>query len=101
MRHKREQCEMRPNPSMQKITFSLPAEVVAELRQVVAEGVAPSENVLVREAIERELKRVRSQELRRAFAEAASDPLFMQDIAETMQAFDSSDAETARMIPAE
>ena len=33
------------------------------------------------------------------FRQAASDPLFMQDVAETEAAFASADAQTARMLP--
>lgn len=89
------------NPPMHKLTFYLPADLASELRQVVAEGVASSQNMLVREAIEKELKRIRSEKLRQAFVEAANDPLFMQDLRETMEAFASADAETAAMIPAD
>jgi len=97
----RKRPQMLRNPPMHKITFCIPSDLSAELKQVVAEGEAPSQNMLVRSAIEKELKRIRSEKLRREFAEAASDPLFMEDMGETMQAFASADAETARMIPAE
>lgn len=40
----------------------------------------------------------REERLRAEFAEAARDPAFLQDVQETMEAFASADAETARMI---
>ncbi len=40
----------------------------------------------------------RAESLRREFAEAADDPLFLQDMEETMTAFADADAETARML---
>lgn len=61
-----------------KVTFVLPAPLAQELREAVEKGAAPSQNALVREALARELKRVREAELARAYAEAAADPLFMQ-----------------------
>jgi hypothetical protein len=51
------------------------------------------------EALEKELRRARDQQLRAEFQEAARDPLFMQDLEETQKAFEAADAETARMIP--
>jgi Arc/MetJ-type ribon-helix-helix transcriptional regulator len=84
---------------MCKVTFTLPADLVSAVRQVVAAGIFPSQNALVREALEKELRRARDQQLRAEFQEAARDPLFMQDLEETQKAFEAADAETARMIP--
>lgn len=46
-------------------------------------------------------KQARDEYLRREFEEAMSDPLFVQDMEETMEAFKYIDAETARMLDAE
>ncbi len=40
----------------------------------------------------------REEALRREFVKAMQDPLFVEDMEETMRAFEASDAETARMI---
>jgi Arc/MetJ-type ribon-helix-helix transcriptional regulator len=85
--------------AMRKVTFSLPEELVRELREVVEAGLFPSQNVVVREALEKELKRARAHRLCREFLEAAQDPLFLRDLEETEIAFRSADAETVRMIP--
>jgi Arc/MetJ-type ribon-helix-helix transcriptional regulator len=85
--------------AIQKVTFSLPADLAREMREVVSAGLFPSQNALVRSAIMKELKRVRTEQLRREFHEAAQDPMFLRDIQETEQAFQSADSETARMIP--
>lgn len=85
--------------TMQKVTFSLPADLVREVREVVAAGMFRSQNVLVREALEKELRHARAQRLRREFQEAAQDPMFLRDLKETEKAFKTADTETARMMP--
>jgi Arc/MetJ-type ribon-helix-helix transcriptional regulator len=90
---------MAPRTATPKVTFSLPADLTREMREVVSAGLFPSQNVLVRLALTKELKRARTEQLRREFQEAAQDPLFLQDIKETAQAFESTDSETARMMP--
>jgi Arc/MetJ-type ribon-helix-helix transcriptional regulator len=82
-----------------KVTFSLPSELVRSVREAVAEGFFPSQNSMVREALTRELRRIREKRLYDEFVEAANDPLFMQDLEQTQQAFAGADSETARMIP--
>jgi len=42
-----------------KATFNLPPDVLAELDKAMAEGVAPSKNVLVERALVKELKELR------------------------------------------
>lgn len=83
--------------STQKATFVLPAQVLAEIRHMVQLGLADSASALVRDALERRLKELREEQLRREFVAAARDPAFMADLDETMAAFHSADAETARM----
>ena len=85
--------------TLEKVTFSLPTELVRELREVVAGGQFPSQNALVRDALRRELKRARDERIRQEFAEAARDPEFMRDLEETMEAFKWVDSEAARMLP--
>jgi hypothetical protein len=68
------------------------------MREAVAAGFFPSQNALVCRALETELRRTRDERLRREFEEAARDPLFLQDLTETEEAFISADAETARWI---
>ena len=90
---------MSQTTKMEKVTFSLPAELVQQLRAVVSEGTFASQNALVRTALRRELKRERDERFAREMKEAARDPLFTRDVSETMDAFAFSDGETARLIP--
>lgn len=82
-----------------KVTFTLPAQLVAEIKALVDQGQAPSQSVFVAEAIAWRLQQARQQELRAEFRAAAADPLFLRDIEEAMQAFRTADGETAQMIP--
>lgn len=84
--------------TLEKVTFALPADLMQQVREFVGRGVFPSQNALVREALQHEIKRQREEWIAREYAEAASDPLFLEDMAQTMAAFESSDAQTARMI---
>ena len=83
----------------EKVTFVLPAELVRQIRETVQRGEFPSQNAFAREALKRELKRIREEAFEREMQEAAQDPLFMQDLQECMHDFRFVDAETARMLP--
>lgn len=85
----------------EKVTFTLPAAMVRQMREAVQKGSAASQNALVREALQHQLKRLREDEFAREMEEAARDPLFMQDMEECMHDFRFVDAETARMIAAD
>lgn len=82
-----------------KVTFSLPADLLEEVRQFVQDGVTPSQSAFVAEALEKEIYVRRRAQLREEFQQAAADPEFLRDIDETMRDFAAADAETARMIP--
>jgi Arc/MetJ-type ribon-helix-helix transcriptional regulator len=82
-----------------KVTFSLPAQLVEEVKELVQAGIAPSQNAFVEQALMQRVREARRELLRQEFQEAARDPLFLRDIDETMATFATSDAETARMIP--
>lgn len=84
-----------------KVTFALPAPLAQKLREAVEKGAAPSQNALVREALARELKRVREAEIERAYAEAAADPLYMQDLEECMKDFAELDRDALQYLDAE
>lgn len=81
----------------EKVTFTLPAEMVRQMREVVQRGGVASQNALVREALQHQLKRLREAEFEREMEEAARDPLFMQDLEESMHDFRFVDAEAGRM----
>ena len=64
----------------------------------MAEGVAPSKNVLVERALLKELKEVRRRARRARWEEGAKDPVLLRDISEVEVAFQSADAEAAGRI---
>ncbi|NOZ79121.1 MAG: CopG family transcriptional regulator [Acidobacteria bacterium] len=74
-----------------KVTYSLPEELLSAMEGAVREGAAPSYSAFVAEAVRERLERLREERLREAFAEAARDPLFLEDVEETMGAFAEAD----------
>ena len=84
-----------------EITFALPAELARQVRATVESGAVASQNALARTAIEREIKRLRDEAIARAYAEAAADPLYMQDLEECMRDFAALDADSLRYIDVE
>ena len=83
---------MAPRPT-RKVTYSLPDELLEQVRTVVREGAAPSYSAFVERALAEEVRRAREKKLAEAFREAAKDPAFVADVDETMRDFRPSDAE--------
>ena len=81
-----------------KATFSLHTDVLAALDEIMAQGMAPSKNALVEQALLKELKELRRQARKALWEEATTDPLFVKDIKEVEVDFQYADAETARRI---
>ena len=77
-----------------KATFNLHTDVLAALDEVMAQGIAPSKNALVEQALLKELKELRRQVRSSLLQEAAKDPLFLKDIEEVETDFRYADAET-------
>jgi len=82
-----------------KVTYSLPGDLVDELRSVVREGSAPSYSAFVERALRRAVDVAREERLAAEFAEAAEDPDFLADLEEVQADFEAADAESARTIP--
>lgn len=82
----------------EKVTFALPSAMVQQMREAVQRGEVASQNALVREALAHELKRRRAAEFECEMQEAARDPLFVQDVQESMDDFRFVDAESARTL---
>ncbi len=78
-----------------KATFNLHTDVLAALDEVIAQGVAPSKNALVEQALLKELKEIRRQARKALWQEAAKDPLFMKDVEKVEADFRYADAEAA------
>jgi len=89
---------MNMSEKTKKATFNLHPDVLAALDEAMAEGVAPSKNVLVERALVRELKELRRQARQAQWEEGAKDPLLLKDISEVDVAFQAADVETAGRI---
>lgn len=83
-------CSMQKNC---KATFVIPSDLLIELRVLVAAGMADSLSALVRQGLELHARQLREELLEKEFREAASDPLFMQDLTESMRDFEGLNAE--------
>jgi Arc/MetJ-type ribon-helix-helix transcriptional regulator len=86
---------MPPRPTL-KVTYSLPEELVEEVRAVVRDGAAPSYSAFVEQALAEGVRCAREQQLAAAFRDAAEDPAFLDDVDETMRDFRGTDAEQER-----
>jgi hypothetical protein len=76
----------------------LDAEIGRRREEVEALMAQAGESPL-KKRLEEELQRGREAELRCELEEAMQDPLFLRDLQETAEAFQTADAETARLIP--
>ena len=76
-----------------KVTYSLPDDLLSEMETAVREGAAPSYSAFVAQAIQDQLHTQKEQRIKEAFAAAAGDPLFLEDVEETMRAFGAADRE--------
>ncbi len=81
-----------------KATFNLHVDILADLDEIMAQGIVPSKNALVEQALIKELGKLRRQARKALWQEAAKDPLFMKDIEEVETDFQYADAETAGRI---
>ena len=77
-----------------KATFNLHTDVLAAMDEVTAQGMVPSKNALVEQALVKELKELRRQARQALWQKAAKDPLFIKDIEEVEADFRYADAET-------
>jgi hypothetical protein len=78
-----------------KATFNLHIDVLDALDEIMAQGIVPSKNALVEQALIKEVKNLRRQERKALWQEAVKDPLFLRDIEKVEEDFQYSDAETA------
>ncbi len=81
-----------------KATFNLHTDVLAALDDIMAQGMAPSKNALVEQALLKELKELQRQSRQKLWQEGAKDTLLLKDIENIESSFQTADAETARRI---
>lgn len=79
-----------------KATFNLHTDVLTALDEVMAQGIAPSKNAIVEQALLKELKELKRRARKALWQEAAKDPLFIKDIEDAEVDFRYADAETVR-----
>lgn len=79
-----------------KVTLLLDEAVVERMRSAVERGFAPSQSAVVSEAVVEYGEKRRREELRRAYEEAANDPLFLEDIRTIQREFEPLDDEAWR-----
>jgi Arc/MetJ-type ribon-helix-helix transcriptional regulator len=76
-----------------KLTLLIDERIAAGIRSAVEDGAVHSQSALVEEAVTEYLVRKDREALRRAYFEAADDPLFIKDLEEVMADFHSVDTE--------
>ncbi|AKG53569.1 hypothetical protein DGWBC_0906 [Dehalogenimonas sp. WBC-2] len=81
-----------------KATFSLHSDVLDELDEAMARGVATSKNAFVEEALIKELKEFRRQIREAEWKKGSKDSLLLNDISDIEISFRSADAETGGKI---
>ena len=77
-----------------KATFNLHIDILAELDEMMTQGIASSKNALVEQAIRKELNERKRQARKKMWQEAAKDPLFIKDVADVEYDFRNADGET-------
>lgn len=82
-----------PRSRQQKRTFSLHASAIRALDEMVAAGFASSKNTMVERAIWQQFQEFRRYRRAEGWKAAASDALFLRDIAEVEQQFRTADRE--------
>ena len=76
-----------PTKRLQKVTYSLPTDLVDDVREVVRSGAAPSYSAFVERALIDSVLRAREDQLAEAFQSAGSDPEFLSDVEQTLRDF--------------
>ena len=76
-----------------KATFVIDDHILEDAREYVKTNHLKSLSAFVERAMCEELKRKRQEKIQAALLAAGSDPLFMADVMEIQQAFESADHE--------
>jgi Arc/MetJ-type ribon-helix-helix transcriptional regulator len=76
---------------LQKVTYSLPEDLIDRVRSVVRDGAAPSYSAFVEQALADRVRRAHEELLAAEFRTAGSDPGFLADVNRALGAFDPND----------
>ncbi|MHB1393063.1 MAG: ribbon-helix-helix domain-containing protein [Clostridia bacterium] len=79
--------------TLKNVTFSLPVELIEKFKEFAKNNYIPSLNAGVKEALEDYSKMIEKEMLKKKMTEAANDSLFMEDLNDSMLAFELSDKE--------
>ena len=82
--------------NLKNITFSLPVELIEKMKEYAKNDEIPSVSAGVKEALEKYTIMIDKEILKKKMTEAANDPLFIQDLEDSMNAFEHSDKEISR-----
>lgn len=83
---------------LKNVTFSLPVDLLEELKEYVKDDRIPSVNAGVREALEEYTTKLKKEVLAKEMEKASKDPLFMKDLEDCMNDFDAVDSEISRRM---
>ena len=84
--------------SVKNYTFSLPIELLSKLKDYSNSGYITSVNSAVKDALEIYLKSLEKQKLYNDMKVAASDPMFMDDLTNSMNDFNYTDFELTKEL---
>lgn len=76
-----------------QVTFNLPGDLIEKMTWYVQQKIEPSKNAIVRKSIELYLEKLRQEALQKSMEEAIGDPMFMNDLTESMRDFEAIDKE--------
>lgn len=75
------------------VTFNLPLELMDKYREYARENYIQSMNAAVKEALEEYAVKIEKKILTDELSKAAKDPLFLEDLNDSMEAFEKADYE--------
>ena len=81
-----------------KVTLSLDAGLLQQVRKLVQVGEAKSQSQFFEEALRTKLRQIEWEKWCKEMEEASKDPLFLADQEEIDRGFAYADAESAQMI---
>lgn len=89
----RKRRRSRHSDPLRKVSYQIRSSIADGIRSAVDSGAAPSVNAFVEDAIIERLKELRRERLYAAYAQAASDPEYMAEMAELERDFDVATAD--------
>ena len=76
-----------------QVTFNLPEDIIEKMTWFVQQKIEPSKNAIVRKSLEQYLEKLKQEALQKSMEEAIGDPMFMNDLTESMRDFEAIDKE--------